>query len=973
MDKSRWFLVYAIFLIAGLMIQPRPARATTFSDSEFNAADWEVVTKTLGSGGSTSASQKSAGGNPGAYREVIIEVKVDGEEASKVFGFHRKIGATYNPAVQGPIHLIEYSEDAVSLECSSSNASVTFSCGQGTGLALQQNGKIYISDAAFTNFFGEGCDTEESGTPRESLTRCMRIWKHIGGRDAFGNPRPLRVTNPLDMQLLDFSGPFLLTDPTQHPDFSASGSEIQFGFFRMNGFPTSQRPRTFTARTTAGIDNWSVAINPVPAIPIQSVFNNQQPEMAEPGVFALVAKKDMVVRVFFDTGVNPPGIANAELCVDAEVAGCPQDHHFTALPGTAFPAGHAFTVEQRRAAENSLNIFIRGEAANRLLTTGEHVFAVEASDGQSKKTNRFTGNFRESQRLNLFVIPITLNDAAGHPIPPDPRVLMEAGDLIKRIYPVDEENVTVTVLKAEDASGEVEEDRTKVTATFMGKVRERFLTVTLFKDPRVLPLFTQVPARNNFLVGVVHNVIGQNNAPLGFTSSGAPRGGSTFPHLKKPGMVVTLDHALTTADRPNKILIKQVVAHEIGHVFGCGDDYALGPSKLRCSEAGGQDIDPHPATADASGNAAGYYILEDDLAFDVDALRPRLQAEDPGAAPPANPAANPIFITVDNNAPDKDPIAEGPVYGFMGGSGRVAVPTGLGADLEGMQDVRAWTPRAHYQILYPLLTGPPAKDPPARDVILVSGMLTLAGQVRFNSFLVATTTLDLPRPADGHYAIEFVDATGRVLDHVGFDVSFTRHLIGDGDEPIDEVPFSLVLDLPAGTSFISLLKDGTPLKTFAKSANPPTVKILTARLSGDRLTVGWSGSDPDGDALHYVVMYSPNGRDRFVIAPDITTTSLTASLDGLPAPDANAQVIVHARDGFNASEATVGLLPRIPGDLNGDGVVNCADLGIVKASFGKRAGQPGFDPRADVNSDGVVNILDLAFVARQLPAGTHCP
>jgi hypothetical protein len=62
-----------------------------------------------------------------------------------------------------------------------------------------------------------------------------------------------------------------------------------------------------------------------------------------------------------------------------------------------------------------------------------------------------------------------------------------------------------------------------------------------------------------------------------------------------------------------------------------------------------------------------------------------------------------------------------------------------------------------------------------------------------------------------------------------------------------------------------------------------------------------------------------------------------------------------------------------PLDLNGDGLINCADLAIVKASFGKKTGQPGFDPRADVNGDGIVNVLDLSAVAKQVPAGTTCP
>ncbi len=69
-----------------------------------------------------------------------------------------------------------------------------------------------------------------------------------------------------------------------------------------------------------------------------------------------------------------------------------------------------------------------------------------------------------------------------------------------------------------------------------------------------------------------------------------------------------------------------------------------------------------------------------------------------------------------------------------------------------------------------------------------------------------------------------------------------------------------------------------------------------------------------------------------------------------------------------------GLAPLpIAGDLDVDADVDCDDLGVVKASIGKRRVQPGFDIRADVNDDGVVDVRDLAFVARKMTAGTRCP
>ena len=63
---------------------------------------------------------------------------------------------------------------------------------------------------------------------------------------------------------------------------------------------------------------------------------------------------------------------------------------------------------------------------------------------------------------------------------------------------------------------------------------------------------------------------------------------------------------------------------------------------------------------------------------------------------------------------------------------------------------------------------------------------------------------------------------------------------------------------------------------------------------------------------------------------------------------------------------------KVLGDVNGDGVVNCSDLALIKASFGSRSGAPAFNPDVDLDSNGLIDIRDLAIAARQLPPGTVC-
>lgn len=47
-------------------------------------------------------------------------------------------------------------------------------------------------------------------------------------------------------------------------------------------------------------------------------------------------------------------------------------------------------------------------------------------------------------------------------------------------------------------------------------------------------------------------------------------------------------------------------------------------------------------------------------------------------------------------------------------------------------------------------------------------------------------------------------------------------------------------------------------------------------------------------------------------------------------------------------------------DINGDGVVNLADIGL----FASLIISPVYDPRVDLNCDGVVNLVDVGLFAQ---------
>ncbi len=213
------------FAIGIMLATTVTVSAGTISDQTFNSSDWsQLILFETGPAAQLTTGQAPSGGIPGSYRTVSHSYGGPGSIISgHIFG-----SDDYNPAVDGALASVSFSYDANVFDAGDSNA-VAF------GALLLQGGSYYR--AGFSVVFPGG-------------------WQTL----SFSN-----------LSSSDFS--LILGPGGALPDFSASGSAIQFGFWASNGTGIGQRTSTYS-----GIDNWQVTTvsaqppPPVPSVPDQGGF-----------------------------------------------------------------------------------------------------------------------------------------------------------------------------------------------------------------------------------------------------------------------------------------------------------------------------------------------------------------------------------------------------------------------------------------------------------------------------------------------------------------------------------------------------------------------------------------------------------------------------------------------------------------------------------------------------------------------------
>jgi hypothetical protein len=78
----------------------------------------------------------------------------------------------------------------------------------------------------------------------------------------------------------------------------------------------------------------------------------------------------------------------------------------------------------------------------------------------------------------------------------------------------------------------------------------------------------------------------------------------------------------------------------------------------------------------------------------------------------------------------------------------------------------------------------------------------------------------------------------------------------------------------------------------------------------------------------------------------------------------DVEVVMH-EIGENAEAQKHFSIGKKIGDLNGDGVVNIADISILNQAFGTVEGDEGYDDELDLNKDGVINIADFSILLQK--------
>ena len=204
---------------------------------------------------------------------------------------------------------------------------------------------------------------------------------------------------------------------------------------------------------------------------------------------------------------------------------------------------------------------------------------------------------------------------------------------------------------------------------------------------------------------------------------------------------------------------------------------------------------------------------------------------------------------------------------------------------------------------------------PGEQALVVSGMLDPAGEIAFVDTAIENTVdgLSPPDPTSPYSLLQGAGAT--VLSATPFPVQESY------DPPVAIQPeeasayaasdqtaaFRVEAPLAVGIEWVEIVRDGQVLHHLDRSFSPPTVQVVQpngGEIFGpdEPLLIEWFGDDSDGDDLEYVVSYSTDGGETWILlASGLGGVPLAVATSDIPGSQ-QALIRVRASDGFNESE-----------------------------------------------------------------------
>jgi hypothetical protein len=196
-----------------------------------------------------------------------------------------------------------------------------------------------------------------------------------------------------------------------------------------------------------------------------------------------------------------------------------------------------------------------------------------------------------------------------------------------------------------------------------------------------------------------------------------------------------------------------------------------------------------------------------------------------------------------------------------------------------------------------LRSAPRAPYGPPVDQLAASGVISDDGAV--HEWRVRRLLLPAGSDEDEHggsYSLELRGANGALL--------FSRSFELEGERP-GAGRFGQILPYHPDTARIVLKRGSHTLETLTVSAHEPEVTVLYpngGELLSGRVTLEWSASDADGDALEFDVLYSSDGGGTWTaLAVDLEGTEFVWDTGESPGADAGV-IRVTASDGTHTAE-----------------------------------------------------------------------